>query len=278
MSQTTPERRGEAVTRAYSDLREAILDGVYLPGNRLSQKELSETLSVGRTPLREALRMLEGDGLIVSAANQGVRVAPAVLGAAEELYSIRFLLEPPVMAALTSQFTHAELDSMESHLATMTAAVHRTRDFQKAHFAFHSIGLSRYGDEVGRLVLQLHSRVALHQRLHMSRPRVPDDFLSVDRALLAALRARHPAEVRWILEFHLLDSAIGLILDVEPDHQFGPLVSVAQTNGVTLEVDSNGCARRPAQVWLNRDAESSWPSLQTSNLLWDPPPANGRQS
>ena len=82
------ERPGDTVGRAYTRLLELILEGTYLPGRRLSQHELSQQVGVGRTPLREALRLLEADGFVVSTANRGVAVAPAELGSAEELYAV----------------------------------------------------------------------------------------------------------------------------------------------------------------------------------------------
>jgi hypothetical protein len=96
----------------------------------------------------------------------------------------------------------------------------------------------------------------------MSRPRVPDDFISVDRALLEALERRDVDAVRGTLEFHLLDAALGLVLDVEPDHRFGPLLVAARGIGLTLEPVVDGRIVRPALL-LGRPAT---PALTTSNL------------
>jgi DNA-binding GntR family transcriptional regulator len=265
--QSPAERPGNTVGTANERLRELILEGVYLPGQRLSQQELAERLQVGRTPLREALRLLEADGFVVSTANRGVAVAPAELGSAEELYAIRFLLEPPIVAALADEFTAEDLAEMEQHLHQMEASAERRRDFQRAHLDFHLVALRRYGEELSRLVLQLYRRVIWHQRVYMSRPRVPTDFVSVDRALLEALGSHRPEEVRAVLEFHLLDAALGVVLDVEPDHRFGPLLLAARGNGVEIDVVDGGFVRRPAT--LRRTARSSIP-LETSNLRYEP--------
>src|SRR5579871_4795611 len=92
-----PEVRGGRVAIAYDRLRELIIGGSYFPGQRLTQTELSEALGIGRTPLREALRMLEADGYLVSVANRGVTVSAVGLGSTEELYAVRLLVEPPLI-------------------------------------------------------------------------------------------------------------------------------------------------------------------------------------
>ncbi|MEU4836367.1 winged helix-turn-helix domain-containing protein, partial [Streptosporangium sp. NPDC023615] len=56
------------------DLRGLILAGQYVPGDRLGEAELAETLGVSRTPVREALRRLQAEGLVEIAANRGARV------------------------------------------------------------------------------------------------------------------------------------------------------------------------------------------------------------
>ncbi len=76
--------RGNAVERTYDVLRERILAGVYRPGVSLSQVRLAEELVVSRTPLREALRRLEAENLVVNHANRGVMVAPIYLGDVED--------------------------------------------------------------------------------------------------------------------------------------------------------------------------------------------------
>ena len=53
--------------------------------------------------VRQALHRLEADGLVISTPNRGVRVAPAAASYAEELYAVRLLVEPPLVAALAGR-------------------------------------------------------------------------------------------------------------------------------------------------------------------------------
>jgi gluconate 2-dehydrogenase gamma chain len=73
------KRRGPLVEDIQRHLRKAIFEGRYPPGTRLRQEQLAEELHVSRTPLREALRVLENEGTLTSTPGRGVEVPPASL-------------------------------------------------------------------------------------------------------------------------------------------------------------------------------------------------------
>jgi DNA-binding GntR family transcriptional regulator len=85
-----PETRFEGVVDA---LREAILVGRYRPGERLVQEELADAFGISRIPLREALRALEGEGLVVISPNRGTIVRPLAPKDVVDLYDLRLALE-----------------------------------------------------------------------------------------------------------------------------------------------------------------------------------------
>src|SRR5215467_264664 len=85
-----PELSTEVV---HDRLRRAILRGEFDPKVPLSQVKLAARLGVSRTPLREALRMLQREGLIDSEPNRRVRVAALSLADLEQLYAARVLIE-----------------------------------------------------------------------------------------------------------------------------------------------------------------------------------------
>src|SRR5579862_2692037 len=76
-----------------SKLREAILSGHFKPGERLVESTLCEMVNVSRSSLREALRRLEGEKLILNVPNRGPSVAEISWVEAEEIYNARILLE-----------------------------------------------------------------------------------------------------------------------------------------------------------------------------------------
>ena len=82
-----------ASDRAYSALREQILDGELAPGTLLAEVEQSTRLGVSRTPLREALSRLAADGLVASHSGRGVVVTDVPLTRISELFEVRSALE-----------------------------------------------------------------------------------------------------------------------------------------------------------------------------------------
>jgi DNA-binding GntR family transcriptional regulator len=265
---TQRDGRGGSVALAYGRLRELIMGGTYYPGQRLTQNELSDVVGVGRTPLREALRMLEADGYLNSVANRGVTVSSIELGSTEELYAIRLLLEPPLIRSLLSELTADDLDEMEASLDGMVRSATRRSDFQEEHLRFHQVAVRRYGPAIESLVMGLYQRIVWSQRFYMTQPRVTDDFVDLDRQLLRALRAQDGTLAKQLLEFHLIDAALGLILAVEPDHEFAALPRAAAGIGIDIGFPLPGVSAPVELAW--HDGSDALVGLATSNAVCVP--------
>ena len=80
-------------------LRTAILDGSYRPGERIRQEDVAARSGASRIPVREALRMLQAEGLVTLVANSGAWVTRLTLAECAELYQIRERLEPLLLRA-----------------------------------------------------------------------------------------------------------------------------------------------------------------------------------
>jgi DNA-binding GntR family transcriptional regulator len=263
-------RPGTTVDDLYQTLREQIISGRYHPGFRLSQQALANELKVSRTPLREALSRLAAEGLVVGEANRGMEVAPVYNDHAEQSYGLRLLIEPPTIGAIVEEITEEDLDRMQHVLEQMerTAAARRIQEFQQLHFQFHEATLRYYPDTFRELIQSLHTKIYRHQRLYFSRPDVPKSFLQVDRVFCNAMRARDAAIARQSMEFHLTDAALGLVLDIDPDHKFEALFIALRALGIELEADAGGKIRRPAAIrWTRADFREMSP-LSTNNLYY----------
>ncbi|GHH69277.1 GntR family transcriptional regulator [Streptosporangium violaceochromogenes] len=116
-----------AAEGAYEALRSAILNGSIRPRERLGEMELSQQFGVSRTPIREAIRRLSAEGLVVFQPNRGARVAEWSLTDLQEIYEIRARLES-YGAALAAKRIEPELlpkldelcDRMEAEAERMT--------------------------------------------------------------------------------------------------------------------------------------------------------------
>jgi DNA-binding GntR family transcriptional regulator len=263
-------RPGDAGEEAYLRLRELIVEGVFLPGQRLPHAKLTHELRIGRTPLRTALSRLQSDGLVVATPNHGVKVAPAPVSSAEEIYALRFLVEPPLLEAFAATITGEQLDRLAELLRRMEECAHEPVAFQRAHREFHTAERASFASPfIDGLVLDMYWHLYRHQRTHLVRPRYPEEFLLLDRETLLALEARDGVRARRALEFHLVDAALAFLLDVDAEHRPALLVSVAAANGLRVETDGEGRVSRPARVdWEPPCA--TLPALRTSQLVYEP--------
>lgn len=83
-----------ATSTAYDEIRQRILDGSYPAGSRLRETKLSNDIGVSRTPIRDALRRLQAEGLVVTTANRGARVATWSQQSVDDIVGMRLRLEP----------------------------------------------------------------------------------------------------------------------------------------------------------------------------------------
>lgn len=119
---------------AYMQIRQQILDGELQPGATLDQEALAATLGLSTTPVREALRRLEAERLVITRAHRDTAVAPLSLKTAEEVYAVRLSLDPLAVALATAQ------TSQEEKAALMTL----TRTFPTSEDPVEQVSANRY--------------------------------------------------------------------------------------------------------------------------------------
>jgi len=137
---------------AVNELREAILEGRLVQGERLSEVSLSSTLGVSRAPIREALLHLEQEGLVVSLPYKGASVVTLSQQDFLELSTLRIALEKLAWTRAIERSTPEHIEALRGIIAEMESAV---RSNQKAKLV--------------RLDLDFHDRVFLmadHSRLY----------------------------------------------------------------------------------------------------------------
>ncbi len=139
---------GEPVTRlerietnsvamlAYAQIRAMILEQEMPPGTRLSQLELADQLGTSRTPVREALRRLAGEGLVDALPQRGFRVADLGLEAVMRRLEVRMLLEPGVARLAAARRQAADLVALREAIELETAA-HDSHAIHDASRLFH---------------------------------------------------------------------------------------------------------------------------------------------
>ncbi|GAA1477083.1 GntR family transcriptional regulator [Nocardioides aestuarii] len=111
--ETPPETSGIGSTRVAAYLREAILGGDLRPGDRIRQEEVAARLGASRLPVREALRMLESEGLTEHEPHKGARVTSLTQHEVDVIYRMRERLEPLALTESLPLLTDADHEQLE---------------------------------------------------------------------------------------------------------------------------------------------------------------------
>lgn len=198
-----PGSRGQ---QAVEILRSAIIAGRFEPGERLIEATLSNELGTSRGPVREALRQLENEGLVMSLPYRGA----VVLGVSDEevqnvLIPIRLTVERYSFARALPVMTEADFAEVAKQVWLMEQAA-KAGDLEKAVEAdlrFHDIVISASGQTH---TLQIWRSIWPRIRAYFfryGRSSSLDQMTEDHRALLAALQTRDPEIVLALLEQHI---------------------------------------------------------------------------
>jgi DNA-binding GntR family transcriptional regulator len=201
-------RADSVVDLAYERIRALILDGDVLPGARLGQAELAEQLGISRTPIREALGRLTGEGLVEFLPNRGFRAAGLVLDQVVRRLEVRLLLEPGIARLAAERRGTEHLTALREAIARERAAATRAA----AHDAsrdFHLALAEATGNRELTAVFASLWMVEIGRRL-LARRSVEEEWTGADvsehRAIAAAVEARDGALAARLMEQHIRDA------------------------------------------------------------------------
>ncbi|MCI8391176.1 MAG: GntR family transcriptional regulator [Roseburia sp.] len=190
----------------FHTLREAILKGELKPGERLMEIQLSNRLGVSRTPIREAIRMLEQEGLAVTIPRKGAQVAKMTEKDMEDVLQIREALDELAASIACEQISKEELaelrDTMlEFEESTTTGDVQRIAE---ADVRFHDIIYQATGNP--RLVNILNN---LREQMYRYRVEYLKDeksypvLVQEHRQIIEGLAARNKEMVSAAMQMHV---------------------------------------------------------------------------
>lgn len=196
---------GAASERIAASLREAILSGELPPGQRIRQEEVAARMGASRLPVREALRMLEAEGLTEHEANKGSRVPFLDLQEVAVLYKMRERLEPLALAESLMQLSEVQI----SHMAEVQERIEADVDlalFLALDRDFHLTSYQGCGTE--HLLATVHRlwNATQHYRRAFMLLSGPERRWVVNcehRLLLDAVRRRDPVDAERYLCGHI---------------------------------------------------------------------------
>lgn len=202
---TATARDGGAGQRIADQLREAILRGEYAPGARIRQEDLAGEFGASRLPVRDALRILESDGLVTLVANTGAWVAHLSLAECEELYQIRERIEPLLLRFSLPNLDDADLARLAA-LADQMQAGSDVETFLHLDREFHLLSYSGAETSVlGEMVQRLWNSTQ-HYRRAFTTSVGPDGNRAVHyehQLLVGALARRDSEDAERILYGHI---------------------------------------------------------------------------
>jgi len=205
------ESSASAVDRVTSEVRRAVLSGALAPGRTFSTAELSAQLGVSHIPVREALRRLEAQGLIVLRPGRKAMVSPLDRDELRAVFRLRQLIEPDLAARSVSMLRDGDLE----HANTLLKAyIHGSADVDELWESHHALHLSLLRPAAAewdlRILAQLWHASDRYTRVvfdpYAVGPSDREAREAAHRALLAAARSGSPAEIRRAVREHLSDN------------------------------------------------------------------------
>jgi DNA-binding GntR family transcriptional regulator len=191
-------------------VREAIIVGKLKPGEKISEAKLADELHISRTPIREAIRMLESEGFVSIIPRRGTIVSEFSLEDLYEYFQIKACLEAFAAASVAESLSDRDLSKLKRLNEEEMSAI-KAGDFShylRIHEDFHQTFLVRTGNRKLALVIQ---QLGFHiRRLEKIFNDHPEIFITCSEThgdLIAAFESRDPKRVREIVEQNILHIA-----------------------------------------------------------------------
>lgn len=228
-------RDSRTVDRVYRQLRAAIVSGELPANEEISQVKMARDLGISRTPLREVLRMLQSEGLLIAKPTGRLQIAGTSLDELEQIYAMRLPIEALAVRFTVPRLTSSEIARLEGSMAEMAhfASVDEWELYEEQHREFHGLLTSKAGSRTQLTIADLHDhsrryrmRYALSTPAHM--------WPQEHRAILDAAKARDADLTASMLMQHLARTPLSLIAEVDPSYEPGILIESLRMHGISL--------------------------------------------
>lgn len=194
-------------SQAYSEIRRRILNAQLSPSSSISEYQLAEDLGLSRTPVREALKRLEREGLVQSVSGRGSYVTELSFQDVLEIYEVRLLLEPFAAGVAAKQMSEGDIQALERDVeaARTAAASGRLDDAFRLDIRLHKslVAATRNG-RIDGILSQLDDQV---HRIRVLAPHTPgrlDSTVDEHQAIVRALATHDVAGAEQAMRDHLL--------------------------------------------------------------------------
>jgi DNA-binding GntR family transcriptional regulator len=204
--------RGGPGASITEQLRRAVLEGVYPPGHRMKQEELADRFGVSRIPLRDALRTLEGEGLLRSEPGRGTYVTVLDLDEIDDIYDLRRLVEPSFAEHVVDRVSRRDVARFEQMAETMDRVdLTGAAGWSRTNLAFH-LDMYRLSRLTVRyeVISQMYHRLEPYSRFYVHGTSAYERVQREHRAMVQALIDGDAAELARQIVLHIDGGQQGL--------------------------------------------------------------------
>lgn len=191
----------------YEILKNQILMGKLISGERLYENKISQELGVSRSPVREALRMLEQDELVMVTPG-GLIVNPMDYSDMEEVYQCRIATEPFAAYLAVNNLTESEIDSLKAFVEA-AREFHRQKEFAKlveANTGFHDGIIEKCGNvRLRGIIDKLRSLAILSRRAEFECYNRDNEYLLEHEKILMAIIEKDAIKAEELLKNHIIN-------------------------------------------------------------------------
>jgi len=208
------DQRAQAARDA---LRDAILGGEYLPGERLVEAQLCERFGISRFNVRAALQDLAADGLVKVERNKGAHVRKVTLDEAVEITEVRMVLEGLVAARAAARVTDAQASELDEIGLLMRRAVTagEFRRYGDLNQRLHGLIRGIAGHQTADTIIEtLRGQLVRHQFMISLHPGRPAISLPQHERIIEAIRERDPKAAESAMREHIA-SVIEALRDID---------------------------------------------------------------
>ena len=201
-------------SRVLGLIENALLDGELQPGDRIIESEIAQKAGISRAPVREAIRELVGEGILVSYPSKGTFVSQWSPRAVEEAYTLRADLERFAVEQAIRQMSPDDIDRLQGIVHDMAEATRKgdTRALVRLDVRFHQMlwelsGHSLLQETLARLGRRLHCLQAIDVGFVVYRDEVAPDH----QRLVDAVRTGDPTVAGEAMAAHVLSNGAVVI-------------------------------------------------------------------
>lgn len=204
----------------FNTLRQAILRGDLKPGERLMEIKLAKRLGVSRTPIREAIRMLELEGLVVMIPRRGAAVAQITKQDLEDVLEVRCSLEELAVELACTRITGNELENLNHALLDFENACDQNdvTALAEKDVIFHDIIFESTGNQrLIQLLNNLREQMYRYRLEYLKDESSHEKLLMEHRAIVEDIRNHDIAAAREHIKEHIYNQAMSISQKIEEE-------------------------------------------------------------